>query len=97
MHVNNGDMHTNSRAVTRALLAARQRKGWSQFRLAIHAGLHPNTVSLAERSGHFTERTAERLAAALNVPVESLRCPGTPPATDAVMNAGQDASSEEGA
>ncbi|WP_409015016.1 helix-turn-helix domain-containing protein [Archangium sp.] len=66
-------MHTNRRSVAQALLAARQRKGWSQYRLAVRAGLHPNTVSLAERSGHFTERTAARLAAALDVPVESLR------------------------
>jgi transcriptional regulator with XRE-family HTH domain len=55
-----------------ALLAARQRKGWSQYRLAVQADLHPNTISIAERTGHCTRRTAERLAAALDIPVESL-------------------------
>lgn len=65
-------MHTNHRPVAQALLAARQRKGWSQYQLAVRAGLHPNTVALAERSGHFSERTASRLAVALDVPVESL-------------------------
>ena len=69
-------MTRNELPAVQALLAARQRKGWSQYRLAVHAGLHPNTVSLAERSGHFSERTAERLAAALDIPVESLRGEG---------------------
>lgn len=97
VHGKNGTMHMNNRPVAQAIVAARQRKGWSQYRLAVHAGLHPNTVSLAERSGHFSERTAKRLAAALNVPVASLRCPGTSPAADAAMNVGQDGASGEGA
>lgn len=83
--------------IARALRAARKRKSLSQVHLAVRSGLSLPTVSLAERSGHLTQRTAERLAAALDVPVESLWCSGTPPAVDAVTTEGQDESSEEGA
>ena len=81
----------------RTLREGRKRKGWSQFWLAVQAGLHPNTVSIAERTGYLSQRSAERLAAALNVPVESLWCSETPPAVDAATTEGQDVSSEEGA
>jgi transcriptional regulator with XRE-family HTH domain len=56
-----------------AVIAARKRKRWSQFRFAVAADVHPNTVSIFERTGHCTQRTAERLAAALGVSVAALR------------------------
>jgi transcriptional regulator with XRE-family HTH domain len=80
-----------------ALIKARKRKGLSQVLLAVQSGLSLPTVSLAERTGCFSARTAERLAAVLGVPVESLRGSGSSPTSDAAMNAGQDTSSGEGA
>jgi transcriptional regulator with XRE-family HTH domain len=66
-------MQTRRPPAAQALFEARTLKGLSQFHLAVRAELSLQTVSLAERTGHFTDRTAERLAAALDVPVGSLR------------------------
>jgi transcriptional regulator with XRE-family HTH domain len=66
-------MHRHEPPAAQALRAARKCKNLSQFQLAVRTGLSLPTISLAERTGYFSERTAERLAAALEVPVESLR------------------------
>jgi transcriptional regulator with XRE-family HTH domain len=60
-------MNSNNLAVSRALRLLRKREGLSQLALAVRAGVSLNTVSLAERSGRLTERTAERFATALGV------------------------------
>jgi DNA-binding XRE family transcriptional regulator len=44
----------------------------SQQELASSAGLAMQTVSLVERTGLITRRTAERLAPVLRLPVETL-------------------------
>ncbi len=69
-------MHRNETPVTRALREARNRKNWNQVQTAVHAGVSLSNYSLAERTGFLTQRTAERLAAALGVPVELLRGEG---------------------
>lgn len=69
-------MSRTNTIASQTLREGRKRKGWSQFWLAVQAGLHPNTVSIAERTGYLSQRSAERLAVVLGVPVESLRGAG---------------------
>lgn len=56
-----------------ALRDARQRAGLSQFQLGARAGVHPATISQAERGTRISAETAEKLAHALGVPVEALQ------------------------
>jgi transcriptional regulator with XRE-family HTH domain len=55
------------------ILRARRRVRLTQAQLAVKAGLSIATVSLAERFGVVTDRTLERLAAALGVDAKELR------------------------
>ena len=66
-------MNSSNIAVSRALRLLRKREGLSQLALAVRAGVSLNTVSLAERSGRLTERTAELFAAALRVTPDEFR------------------------
>lgn len=52
---------------------ARERAGITQFELAVEAGVHPATVSLAERGAPISPTTAAKLAAALGVSPEELQ------------------------
>lgn len=52
---------------------ARLAAGLSQAQLAVKADLSPSTLSLAERAGILTRRTAEKLAAVLGCTAEELR------------------------
>jgi transcriptional regulator with XRE-family HTH domain len=52
----------------------RLRRGLTQLTLAIRANCSLNSVSIAERGGKISEAMAQRLAAALHVPVEAI-CP----------------------
>ncbi len=52
----------------------RRRRDLSQYELAKKAGLHPATISLAERGTRISQETAEKIAAALELRVEEL-CP----------------------
>lgn len=54
------------------LQRARQAAGLSQARLARETGVHPATISLAERSGSVSRGLAERLARALGVTPDDL-------------------------
>ncbi len=51
----------------------RTRKGLSILRLSREAGLDPETIRRCEVNGRISERSAERLAAALGCPVARLR------------------------
>jgi transcriptional regulator with XRE-family HTH domain len=53
-----------------AIKAARQRKGWSQPRLASVAGVSLGVVQNAERGGNITLRSAMALADALGGKVD---------------------------
>lgn len=44
----------------------RQRQGLSLYKTAVKAGVHPNSVMLAER-GATSERTLERIEVALGI------------------------------
>jgi len=59
--------------------AARRSRAWSQFKLAVEAGISPQTVSLLERGASVSEATHKKIAAALG-----LKKNGAPtsPATD---------------
>lgn len=66
-------MTNNNRNPIRVLIrCARKRQGLSQLELALLADVSLNTVSLAERSGRMSPRTAERIAAALGLAPEQL-------------------------
>ncbi len=56
-------MTINAAAVRRARLA----RGWSQYRLAMAAGVHPQTVSGYERGISVRPETAAKLATALGL------------------------------
>ena len=56
-----------------SLRRLRLQAGLTQLHLAAKAGLSLTVVNLAERTGYFSRATAERLAAILKVPVDSLR------------------------
>lgn len=58
------------KSIVRAL---REQRGLTQFDLAAKSGLSLQTVSLAERAGVVTDRTAHALAAVLEVEAERLR------------------------
>jgi hypothetical protein len=60
-------------AVGQAIRDGRRRKRLTIVKAAVLANLAPFTVSLAERAGIVTERTAERLSRVLDIPVERLR------------------------
>lgn len=57
---------------TAKIRAARQARALSQYELAKRAGLHPATISNAER-GLFTDVTVKKIAAALGVRPEELQ------------------------
>jgi len=46
---------------------ARERAGLTQLQLANESGVSLGTISVAERGGRLSERSAQRLAAALHV------------------------------
>jgi len=69
-------MNPNPNRTAETLRTARKAKEWSQDTLHVRAGVSRETISIAERTGWLTQRTAERLAAALDIPVESLRGEG---------------------
>jgi DNA-binding XRE family transcriptional regulator len=66
----------NPNQIAQTLRAARKGKELSQAKLGFKAEVSRETISIAERTGHCTARTAERLAAVLEIPVESLRGEG---------------------
>jgi transcriptional regulator with XRE-family HTH domain len=68
----NPNVNTRKSSRGARLRRARQRLGLSQVDLAVAAGCSLNTVSLAERSGYFTERMAAKFAAALQCKPEDL-------------------------
>ncbi|HYG67874.1 MAG TPA: helix-turn-helix transcriptional regulator [Anaeromyxobacteraceae bacterium] len=49
------------------LRAARERRGLTQVQLAVAANCAVQTISIAERTGHITLQSAEKLAAALGI------------------------------
>ncbi len=53
--------------------SARVARNMSQLDLAVASGLSLGCVSIAERSGRLSPRTAELFAAALGLPVRALR------------------------
>jgi transcriptional regulator with XRE-family HTH domain len=53
--------------------AKRREKGLTQAALGILAGLSPSTVSLIERTGRVSYKSAERLATVLGCASEELR------------------------
>lgn len=56
------------------ILKERQRKGWTQFDLAIEAGVARSVITKAEKGACRPKPlTLERLAEALEVDVETLR------------------------
>lgn len=69
-------MNQNPNRTAETLRTARKNKDLSQAQLSFVSGVSRETISIAERTGHLTKRTAERLAAALDIPVESLQGEG---------------------
>ncbi len=57
---------------TTRLQSARRRASLTQVQLAARAGIALSTLSLAERFGVLSKRTAEKIAAVLQVAVEDL-------------------------
>lgn len=67
-------MKTNSsRPLRTTVRQLRESRGLTQFQLAAQAGLSIQTVSLAERAGILTDRTAQAIAAVLAVQPSELR------------------------